>query len=1037
MKKILVTTGIILVITACSKHPGQDEDYIKADLFLDPPVEYRSAPFWSLNDRLDTTVLSEQIAGFKDAGFGGFFLHSRTGLLTEYLGKEWWDAIDASVAAARQTGLKAWFYDEDKWPSGFAGGKVPLASEEFHSRALIRMDKNDELTKSDTLLFEDNNFRYVCRKTEMGDPWYNGTTWVDLLNPETVKTFIEFSYIPYLERYKDDIGKAAPGIFTDEPQVSPRVSGRYPAVSYSPVIPEKFKEWHGYDIIPELASLFDTVGDFIKIRYDYYQTISRCFEESFSKQIGDINEKAGSVFTGHINGEENFSSVMRNVGNAMITYRHMQMPGIDQLGLNYGTLNSPRSVSSVANQYGIGRRLSEAYGISGHNMNFEDRKWLLDWHTINGINFICPHLSLYSMKGERKRDYPPTFSPAQPYWPYNKLFEDYTGRMCYVTSTGRYAADILVIHPLESEYPGLRNDCYRQYDRCLNTLQRIHRDYDLGDEQIIADKGKIENSNFVVGEMSYKAVILPNMLVIRRSTVDLLSQFKASGGEILVTGMFPEYVDGKPDPDVINSLKQICRLITLNELKDVLGTVFPPVFTLEGTDNDLVWTHHRKVANGGIIQLSNTSRLKSTDCRLSFTTPQKNFALWNPEDGSSMKLQPENDGSIRLHFDAAKTWLVSYGYASKDASFGKLYQIPGEKTEIIKINGNWKGNRADPNSLILDFARYSTDNGETFSDPEPVIGIHQRFRDKRYSGNLLLKYEVQLAEIPPKTALVIEQPQLYTVTINNKNINFEGKDSYLDHTLRALDISGTLEPGMNEIILSLDYVAPEPANLDAYKRYGTEIESIYLTGDFGVEVVRSAEPLTESQKNRSGLFVRKPVHSITRFMITGEKDLFNGDLVLQGYPFYSGTFILKNTFKINDNPEGNAKRYFISFPSFEAVVVKVRINEKEFAPLLYSPWEVDITDAVIGGDNQVEIHLTNSLRNLLGPHHHPGGELYGVGPVSFTGNPGWPSNTGGEPDWYDIRLKGKPRLWSDDYYFIPFGLLEPPVISALLPDQSD
>jgi hypothetical protein len=78
----------------------------------------------------------------------------------------------------------------------------------------------------------------------------------------------------------------------------------------------------------------------------------------------------------------------------------------------------------------------------------------------------------------------------------------------------------------------------------------------------------------------------------------------------------------------------------------------------------------------------------------------------------------------------------------------------------------------------------------------------------------------------------------------------------------------------------------------------------------------------------------------------------------------------------------------------------------------------------------VEIELTNSLRNLLGPHHHPGGELNEVGPVSFTGNSGWPSNNkgGGESDWYDLRLTGKPTYWRDDYYLIPFGLLEPPVI---------
>jgi len=1031
MKKTLLCIGIILAFSGCNEKSTSNDEMIKADTFLNPPVEYRSAPFWSLNDKLDTAEMVKQIYDFKEAGYGGFFLHSRTGLLTEYLGNEWWDAIDASVAAAKHTGLKAWFYDEDKWPSGFAGGKVPLASEQFHSRALIRMGKNDRLTKSDSVLFEDSRFRYVCRKSEMGEPWFNGTTWVDLLNPETVKTFIKFSYEPYLDRYRKEMGKSAPGIFTDEPQVSPRAAGPYPAISFSPYIIDEFRVMHGYDLIPNTPSLFDTVGDFRKIRYDYYQTISRCFEESFTKQIGEYNLKANSVFTGHINGEENFRSVMSNVGNAMITYRHMQMPGIDQLGLHYGTLNSPKSVSSVANQYGITRRLSEAYGISGQNMNFEDRKWLLDWHTINGINFICPHLSLYSMKGERKRDYPPDFSPAQPYWHYNKLFEDYTGRMCYVTTIGKYAADILVVHPLESEYLMIPNNSYQQYDRCLNDLQKYHRNYDLGDEQILADIGKTVNGDLVVGDMSYKVVMLPNMLVIRSTTLGLLKQFRASGGEILVTGLYPLYVDGKSNPETIDTLRQISRFVKEGELKTVLDEVVPPVFSVEGPDNELVWTHHRIVSSGGLMQMSNTSRLKSVDCDLTFAGAVKDLAIWDPENGSSMKLQPMKDGRIRLHFDAAKTWLISYGKASGEADFRNTYQIPVHKTEVAIIEGNWLGKRTDPNSLTLDFARYSTDNGRTFSGPEPVIGIHQRLQNRKYRGNLILKYEPQVEDVPSKTSLVVEQPQLYKISVNGSDISFEGKEYYLDHALRIQDISGTLKKGVNEILLSLNYVAPEPASLDPYKRYGTEIESIYLTGDFAVEAVASPDPLTGSQKNSSGLYVGKPLHSMSRFIITGEKDRFEADLVKQGYPFYAGTFTLKNTFTIEKRPESNIKRYFISFPSFEAIVVKVRINDNEFAPLLYSPWETEITSAVREGDNQVEVELVSSLRNLLGPHHHTGGELNGVGPVSFTGNPGWPSNTGGESDWYDIRLKGKPVFWSDDYYLIPFGFLEPPVISGI------
>jgi len=41
------------------------------------------------------------------------------------------------IHEAAKTGTKAWLYDEDKWPSGYAGGEVPERSERFRSRALI------------------------------------------------------------------------------------------------------------------------------------------------------------------------------------------------------------------------------------------------------------------------------------------------------------------------------------------------------------------------------------------------------------------------------------------------------------------------------------------------------------------------------------------------------------------------------------------------------------------------------------------------------------------------------------------------------------------------------------------------------------------------------------------------------------------------------------------------------------------------------------------------------------------------------------
>ena len=220
---------------------------------------------------------------------------------------------------------------------------------------------------------------------------------------------------PYADRYKDYFGKTALGIFTDEPQFFPITDGvEHDGVQpFSPVLIEKFRQDNGYDLIPVIASLFDTIPVMrrseliISVRYQ-----NRWKPVSASRSVITLLPD-NMMFTGHYNGEDVLTSVRNNVGDLMIQLRHMQQPGLDHLGLHIDdALYAVRNISSVSNQYGISSRLSEAYGISGQNMNFEDRAWIASWHTLNGINHLCPHLALYSMKGTRKRDYPPTLSLA-------------------------------------------------------------------------------------------------------------------------------------------------------------------------------------------------------------------------------------------------------------------------------------------------------------------------------------------------------------------------------------------------------------------------------------------------------------------------------------------------------------------------------------------------------------------------------------------------------------------------------------------------
>ena len=912
--------------------------------------------------------------------------------------------MDAGVQACEELDLEAWFYDEDRWPSGFAGGEVPLRSEEFHSRCLMRLPKDRAVPPTAEVLAEDEQYRYLCYKVRMGDPWHNGTCWVDLLNPETVKAFIDCSYRPYAQRYADKTGGAVKGIFTDEPQVRP-VTNNLPgarAVSYSPIIREDFRAQHGYDVMDHVASLFEPVGNWRKVRLHYYRTLGRRFEESFSKQIGDYCRQRGLVWTGHYNGEENFASVITNVGNMMVQYRHAERPGIDWLALHIDHgLNPAKSLSSVANQYGRARRLSEMFGISGQNMNFEDRKWIADWHAVLGINHVCPHLALYSMAGCRKRDYPPTLSPQQPWWPYNGILEDHLARVSYATTVGRFAADVLVVHPLETAqmvYPErdvqprtaqveAEGDLFARFERVLEVLMQAHRDWDLGDEEILADTGEAEGGSLRVGEMAYRAVVLPYMLTIRPSTLELLRKFAAAGGAVLAVGHLPELIDAEEDDEALAELGRVARVVGVNELASALEETLPPALRLEGEGAAEVWTHRRVTDGGQIVLLTNTSRLRDAECTLTLAEADE-AVMWDPDTGKCLSLAPDADGNFRLHFAPARTMIITTASASASAKIDGEYRPPAAGQDVLALDGPWSGRRMDPNAVTLDFARYSTDGGKTFSDPEPVIGIHERFMARNYSGPLALDYEIEIETVPAECSLVLEHPEMYgVVSVNGRPVSFDGQAYYRDKSFRRTDVGPLLKAGMNTICLELDFVPPAPASptqvagraeagsegavtplwqLDPLHRYGTEIESIYLVGEFAVEAEVSAEPAAQTERNARGYLPQVPIHRFRRFRITGEDGQFEGDLTPRGYPFYAGAFELTKTFEMPEVKPGG--RYVLEFPALEAQVVLGELNGKPLTPVVWRPFEMDITDQVTAGANELKLTIVNSLRNLLGLH---------------------------------------------------------------------
>lgn len=97
---------------------------LNKQLFFNPTSEYRGTPFWAWNCKMDIEILDEQIEYLNEMGFGGFHMHSRTGMAVPYLGEEFMNLVKFCTNKAKSKNMLAYLYDEDRWPSGTAGGFV-------------------------------------------------------------------------------------------------------------------------------------------------------------------------------------------------------------------------------------------------------------------------------------------------------------------------------------------------------------------------------------------------------------------------------------------------------------------------------------------------------------------------------------------------------------------------------------------------------------------------------------------------------------------------------------------------------------------------------------------------------------------------------------------------------------------------------------------------------------------------------------------------------------------------------------------------
>ncbi len=1004
-----------------------------------PPAEYRSAPFWSWNSKLDPDRLQRQIESMHRAGMGGFFMHSRYGLKTPYLSEEWFECISACVDKARELGMKAYLYDEDRWPSGAAGGAVTRENTEFRSHflAMLPPDHSREVGEHVGLFAMelDGDGRLVSYEsidevpddaggrtirsfdvfTVPDNPWHNDGGYLDTLNPDAVAEFIHVTHQAYADRYGKDFGDLIPAIFTDEPHMHLPAwvwTPDDPVIRWTGQLPREFISRRGYDVRDHLPELLipHADGAFSGVRADFHRTTTEMFVEAFSRQIGQWCDKHDLALTGHMLAEGTLASQGAHVGACMPHYRHMQWPGIDILTDQDEELITAKQCSSVADQLGKQRVLSELYGCTGWDWPLEGHKFVGDWHLAAGVNFRCPHLSHYSLAGGAKRDYPASIRDHSPWWKHYRPVEDYFGRMNLMLTQGTPIRDVLVIHPVESAWglwtPTGDSEPIKDLDEPLaeiaRTLTELHVDWDFGDESLLDENAQVGRDGLTVGQMTYRVVVVPPCLTLRSSTQAMLEEFAQAGHAVVICGEGPKHVDGRLAEDSADPLAGIADARRVEPTgadlaraaTDAVGRRVS-IADEGGDEATFCWTMLREIKGGRLLLIDSHDRQEAHDVKVTVQgrTP---VMFWDALTGRREKVDATQEGdyvTFDLHLPVTGSALLTLGVGDSEAT---AHPGPAEQVASQAIEGPWPIRLLEPNTFPMDYCRLTIGQGQE-SDPMPVLkadaAIREHFGldprggrkhqpwylygtgviDREVRGPCRLRWTFHVTDLPIACKLALENPEDYVITVNGSEVMLVD-GFWVDEDIRTLDITALLVEGDNEIALELQY------------RPDMEIEDIYLVGDFGVAV-------------RDGL-ERKPGN----LTITARPDeLRAGSWVGQGLDHYGGGV----RYELNvDRPAGDG-RVMLDLSGVACTAAVVHVGEQSIV-LPWPPYEAEVTHLLAGGRTKVFVDVFGGRKNILGPLHVPWGPW--TGPGEFE-----PSN----------------RAWTDEYLLVDHGLLEAPKLRVL------
>ncbi|OHB60790.1 MAG: hypothetical protein A2Y12_16100 [Planctomycetes bacterium GWF2_42_9] len=987
-------------------------------MFQNPTNEYRGKPFWAWNGKLELPELIRQIQIMKDMGFGGFFIHSRIGLETEYLGSEWFQLVNACVNEAARLNLEVWLYDDDRWPSGAAGGLVTQIPELRMKYLRMKEINPDQIQWKDNViaifackteglnLYEydklepnTNVYKHKDRKLfaftteEMTrENFYNGYTYLDTLYLQATLKFIECTHELYKTHCGAHFGKTIKGFFTDESHrgLALCIDGhgnndlRY-LLPWSYNVFNAFNSRFKYNIVNQLPELFllKDGKKISRIKWHYLELLQSLFLENYARPIHQWCRTNNLLLTGHGLHEDSLAAQSAVQGSLMRYYEYFDYPGIDVLTEKNSCHWIAKQVSSVARQQGKKYVLSEMYGCTGWQMSLRSHKEIGLWQALFGINLRCHHLYWYTMQGQAKRDFPASISHHSAWFKDYKFIEDYFARIHVFMQNGKPDCKILVINPVESVwsqiYPGWAkwlssnsesvDKLESIYENTFRWLCRNNFDFDYGDEEHLAKYAQVIESNngpmLQLGNSNYTTVIISGLKTVRSSTCDILKQFQEKGGRVVFMGEIPGFVDAHESPDAI-LLSKDAYCIDYDE-KLLINTLNKLVIKKVIINCNEIYVQSRAEQDNTFIFLLNINREHAQKNVKIQVQGQGYFEVWEPETGKRSRIESEKHSSyqeLKLNFEPSQSFLLLYS-EHFDTELPKC-ELERGACKAINLPSEFMYELDEANICVLDAARFSI--GDLMYAETDILHIDKRIRSliglKQRTGDMvqpwfLKKYHKQsaIASAPVQLHFDFELkylPDEIELTVETPN---QFAIDINGITLRDFGQEYWLDPCFAIGKIKSDYLKIGKNTITLQTQFvdSTNLEAIYLRGKFGVQLCGTKRIITDLPQA-----------------------LQTGTITEQGLPFYSGKIAyildLKKYIK-----QGN--RVWLEFPDFQGACITIS-SPKNSVIITSPPHSAEITE-MLNHSSIVRAQLVLTRKNTFGPLHYVPANSGSHGPEDF------------------------------------------------------